>query len=647
MKRLCSLLLILGLLLALNCGVYAADITNVFGDITQPLNLRRNPVSNFTGLYSPTVNAGTETVFPVSTFLNCVGVLVGESYVWRPSTVGNAYFNIRADGMMAPSDTYTAAVKWTAPDAGFYRVNAVFRGGSNSDGDGDGVIMSIVKNSEQLKVVNFSNTLTDNGAYQTLNSVYSFEKGESVFFITDPKTNGSYDNPWWTITVSSDEEELLPPDYSGLQPGESLRFGENTNLLDAPGWEGFTAVYSTSVNTNGNFDLSALNNCEKRIKDGSLYYWRPQDPAASWFRVRTDGLVAPDTGFTAGLKWVCPKDGSYDINIKSWGGTSDPGSAGDGVIFYVYKNSERLMYVDSGKTQTPFGNAHKISDTLPLKEGDTFYFLSDPKTSGGWDDPWWNINFTLEAPPLINPKAPAPTVTIGTELKFGAYANLLNVQGMQGFIAMASAQTSKGNAFPTQSFLECENRGDDIDPIWTPPLGMTKTVNYLPWFQILPTGYIGGDDGYSAAVKWICPADGKYGLTVSYSGGTQYDKENEANADGVIFGIYKGTEVLHSFDSQKQRFSGKGYEASFDLKAGDEFFFISDPKSTSAFDDPWWNITFKYLAGEGGGGNLGGQNDNAAPSDTKDNLNAFTLASIITAAALVVFSRKKIWREKF
>ncbi len=226
---------------------------------------------------------------------------------------------------------------------------------------------------------------------------------------------------------------LLAP---ALAEGEDLPtyiFGgasnKNRAKLKTMGQQGWYLMYSTQVNAGETIDLTTFKECV--LTETGM--WKPgetvqlpleapdaaEDAVASysgeWFLIRKDGLLAPDTGFSAALKWVCENEGVYDFVVGYSGGSSsgyaaeghnDPNGgywvpASDGVYMSAWikraeaQTPEKLMFVDTWTYEGhTLSHTDEAFDGVELKAGDEVWLVCDPKLNGGWDSPWWCVTLT-------------------------------------------------------------------------------------------------------------------------------------------------------------------------------------------------------------------------------------------------------------
>ncbi len=192
----------------------------------------------------------------------------------------------------------------------------------------------------------------------------------------------------------------------------------------------------------------------------------------------------------------------------------------------------------------------------------------------------------------------------------------LKTMGQQSWYLMYSTMINAGENMDLASFKECEQTETGL---WKPAEGSViasldpatpdLTVEYFgDWFAIRKDGFLAGDTGFSAALKWVCEYDGVYDVQVSYSGGSSsgyaaegYYHEVSGDyipaSDGVYMSCWIAGEMMFCEDS----WLGEGHRLpqtelaynGVELKAGDEIYLVCDTKANGGWDDPWWylNIT--------------------------------------------------------
>jgi hypothetical protein len=226
------------------------------------------------------------------------------------------------------------------------------------------------------------------------------------------------------VLASLAEDEAL---VTAIYGGSSNKYRAKLKTMGQQSWY---MMYSTQINAGKEIDLNSFKECV--LTETGM--WKPGETVdlpntapnaaegemttfdGTWFSIRKDGLLAPDTGFSAGLKWVCEQEGMYDLTIGYSGGSSsgyaqegyiDPLGghwvpASDGVYMSMWikradeKAPEMLVFEDTWTY-----DAHTIPQTditangVELKAGDEIWMVSDPKLNGGWDSPWWCVIIIL------------------------------------------------------------------------------------------------------------------------------------------------------------------------------------------------------------------------------------------------------------
>ncbi len=201
---------------------------------------------------------------------------------------------------------------------------------------------------------------------------------------------------------------------------------KNRARLKTMGQQSWYMMYSLEYSKAEAIDLASFKECIQT----ETGLWRPAEentvPATApghegetvtctgpWFSIRKDGLLAPDTGFSAALKWVAEQDGMYDLAVAYSGGTSagyaeegytDPTGghwvdASDGVYMSVWvrkqgaEKPEMLLIEDSWAAENHvLPQTDHAFNAIDLKAGDEIWLVCDPKANSGWDSPWWCVS---------------------------------------------------------------------------------------------------------------------------------------------------------------------------------------------------------------------------------------------------------------
>lgn len=555
-KKLISAAAVLAMLAGLGVPAFAQPL---------PPALHYQGEDNWYAVYSTQTNITGS--FDTTTLRHCeIQQTSGDVRIWKPaiseSGRGAYWFAVRSDGLVAPDDGYTAGLKYVVPESGAYSVDIRYSGGSGG-GSGDGVIFGIYLDGRQLHAENAVAPVTG-GSYT---AVLQLAKGQCLYLLADPKTNGAYDSPWYNAEI--------------VKTGNAVSsFGQNTNPMEQAGEMGWTAVYSHTANRGGSFDIAALQDCSYKDMSSGSPVWKPASGTAfQYFAVRPDGLVAPTDGYTAGVRWTAAESGVYRLNVAYSGGSSGGSGQGDGVIFGIYQDSQvlRVQDVTGSLSETAYNG------TFTMLKGQSFYLLADPKGSGAYDSPWFfaTVEKTGELPAYA----------------YGQNGVSMDTQGEKGWTAVYSTAVNQTAGFPTATFQPAEYKTAESQNVWKPQAAANATpADPVYYFGIRPDGFVGPATGYTAGMKWTAPETGYYDVSVQYSGG----QGSGGQGDGVIFGIYLDHQKLHEKDAGV-RITGGSYTGRVAMAKGQSIYLVADPKTGGDYDDPWFaaSITLAENPGDG------------------------------------------------
>ena len=177
--------------------------------------------------------------------------------------------------------------------------------------------------------------------------------------------------------------------------------------------------------------------------------------------------------------------------------------------------------------------------------------------------------------------------------------------GTKGWYIMYSTEYNKGKGtFPVSTLKECvENEAGNYMPKKEDRPGENDGM----WFGIkLGVGQINPDLNYTAAMKWVCTEPGRYRIMCDYWLGSWQDAPEN---DGVFFGVYdKNGKALSSAETTGYKSNIKQantahptnptqpkYQDEVDLKKGDCYYFVADPKLTGSCDSTAWWINFTKI----------------------------------------------------
>ncbi len=193
----------------------------------------------------------------------------------------------------------------------------------------------------------------------------------------------------------------------------------------------------------------------------------------------------------------------------------------------------------------------------------------------------------------------------------------LKTQGQQSWYMMYSLEIDKGAEIDLTTFKECTQTEtglwkpaeSNVLPSSDPAAAEGTMVTYnADWFNIRKDGYLCGDTGFSAALKWVCEEDGVYDIFTSVSGGSSagapfegYYDPNGGHwvppVDGCYMSIwFKGEMVFgaDTFDYVDSGYRLPTTETSYngvEFKAGEEIWLVCDTKGNGGWDDPWFYLS--------------------------------------------------------
>ena len=169
-------------------------------------------------------------------------------------------------------------------------------------------------------------------------------------------------------------------------------------------------------------------------------------------------------------------------------------------------------------------------------------------------------------------------------------------QGYNGWYFLYSQTGNNGGQFPLDTLKEAEQ--NPASGQWRIPKSLGLDEDAAKWWGIRSDGFMSPDNNLSAALKWVAPEDGKYTVQIDYWGGTS--DTTQETADGVIFFVYYNNTLLSRTETDGMKLvqqadttvEGKPLKVNqeMELKKGDAFYMITDPKENSGCDNPWWMV---------------------------------------------------------
>ncbi|NMA67373.1 MAG: hypothetical protein GX957_14260, partial [Clostridiaceae bacterium] len=162
-------------------------------------------------------------------------------------------------------------------------------------------------------------------------------------------------------------------------------FGDDAfNSMKKQGSGNFYAMYLDSSNHGASFPVQNLK--QMNYLSRNPIQWMPDDGETTYMYLRSSGETALQANKSLAVKWVAPETGTYYIDSFFYGGTRDVSAANDdGIAFGVYKNTERLAYINKTsafwieKEDIQKDLSQHVIKTVEMNKGDALYFTADPK----------------------------------------------------------------------------------------------------------------------------------------------------------------------------------------------------------------------------------------------------------------------------
>lgn len=594
-------------------GFYAMFSTVVNKGDSFPLDsaslLKRNPDPASPYWMVPLKNGGFDSGFLIG---------AGTDYNGNPTDRQTA-INLK--------NGYTGILRWVAPADGYYHVRAAWRchdtAGTFSSTK-DGLFLSVYKDNERVYSKDVVGILKGwDVAYPKWNNdgdTVHMKKGQSLYFVNDPKNDAANDTPWMLINISYEGDKMIHAvkqrdenDFSWTpekepEIGTEFYWGDSSkNMFTYEGQQGFFAMYGTAVAQKAKYPVNILKKCT--FDDFTNFWTIPESSEDYTMRLKigsgrsdTNPAVFPTTNRTAAIKWVAPVDGTYTVkyvNFGNWNAKPKFSLSGsdDGVTVGVYRdNGENLYTKTYNKNEVIVYNDVVYNDpswfttTLTLKKGEAVYFVGDPNNDATGDSPWCHIKVILKNMKVdsfdASEKDWKPEVR--DEYYWGDEVfNPMVEQGSQNFYNMYLGSSNYTNDFPT--FALKRMGVFSIDPRqW-----MTGNSS-IKWMYMRATGTHALQQDKSFGVKWLAPEDGTYYVDAMIFQGTKQGYKETSGEDGIAYGIYKGTQNLVYVDkgptswttaAQAMNDPEQHMKTEVSMKKGEALFFTADSKKVVAGSD--------------------------------------------------------------
>lgn len=248
-------------------------------------------------------------------------------------------------------DTNDSVRTWVAPYAGTIRIQGTAK---KIDNIGDGVIVSILKNSSGL----WGQTTITNTTGLSHDVTTTVAAGDYIRFIVNKNGTNSNDTTLWDPTITySTNVYSASNGFSATQANNSWTYQE---------WNGTSYVNMTWVNSNGSG------------------YWQGASSTTlignNWQHADTNDSVR---------KWIAPTTGTVTITGNVAKGDI---SAGDGVRVMIKQNATQIWPAVAGWQTIAYNDStgYNISKTISVTAGDAIYFIVNKNANNSYDKTNWN-----------------------------------------------------------------------------------------------------------------------------------------------------------------------------------------------------------------------------------------------------------------
>ena len=302
--------------------------------------------------------------------------LKGEA--WNGAAQWKNYTGIRSDGRIN-ADKCAAGVRFDVPATGVYSVKADFFNNSPANGH----FHYIFHKSGDTKKTLYSfdtNTITASTDHTitkgTMVQSYELylEEGDVLYFVVDSKgqgTSGVYKN----LEVAIDL--IFVPTVQ-----EVYKFGYTAeNLFATKGSQNFLPVFSGTYGDTDEFPVWNMIGSDKTpVSESDTWgnYTKWFNTKYEYAFVRSSGHIQPQVNSSAGVAFVAPKDGIYNVNNIEIAFNVQSGQTVDTLYYSVYCANRK-----TGEATRLFSFTNKSTDTnqfvsnVEMKKGDRLYFIFD------------------------------------------------------------------------------------------------------------------------------------------------------------------------------------------------------------------------------------------------------------------------------
>ncbi|MBR6378188.1 MAG: FIVAR domain-containing protein, partial [Oscillospiraceae bacterium] len=402
-------------------------------------------------------------------------------------------------------------LEWRAAEDGKVNIKLTYVKNVNGDANPsypDGVQLLVYKGSELLKVETVDISTTEELLVQIFIDELELKKGESLYFVVDPRTNNAFDGGSLYVDIR-DVDSPIP--QIQLETGRKNNNANNQADYGEQGAGGWCYLYGTEP-------LGSQPVSHKA--DGA--YINSTSPNLTI----SQGFIHPAINDNAVLCWAPAVNGDIDLRVKYTKFEQNDGNPDfpDGVKVKVYLN-DQLLYEEH--VDAPAQGENKISFRAPklaVTTQDRLYFMVDAEGNASYDGGAFDITIID-----INGAQDESSVSVNTGETRQNIANVntdFGPQGSNGWIFQSGYGDDPFHAYNMDSFDRKEDRYFEN--------------SYLE----IKRDYVNpGEHGRSAVIKWRVAQNGTVSVKASYTKLKNEDK-NPAWPDGTRVSLYYKDQLL-------------------------------------------------------------------------------------------------------
>ncbi|MBC7265071.1 MAG: fibronectin type III domain-containing protein [Chloroflexi bacterium] len=456
--------------------------------------------------------------------------------------------------------TYEAARRWRSPVTGTVRITGNAR--KSNTGGGDGVIVSIWKNSTKLweRTLAFDDSLGHDFDLTTPVAV-----GDSIYFRIAQRGNDYYDGTAFDPTITL---------ITGPSPTPSPTGGATRTPTITPTPTSTPSGIAWRASTDFSLEQGA-NQWYYQYWDGSTYRdmvvsgGRWKAPGTQWCLLWGDG--GHPSVYEAARRWRSPVTGT--VRITGNARKSNTGG-GDGVTVSIWKNATKLW-----ERTLVFNDSvgYDFDLTTQVAVGDSIYFRIAQRGNDYYDGTAFDPTITL-----ITGPSPTPSPTGGAT--------------RTPTITPTPTSTPSGIAWRASTGFSLEQGANQ----WYYQYRVSSTYRYMTvsgdkwkapgtqWCLLWGDG--GHPSIYEAARRWRSPVTG----TVRITGNAR--KSNTGGGDGVIVSIWKNATKLWERTLAFNDGVGYAFDLTTEVAVGDSIYFRIAQRGNDYYDGTAFDPTITLVS---------------------------------------------------